>query len=71
MERFGQRSFGRIFGFVYSGLDVGLSAAPLVFGSLMDRGAPRSVLGGVALLQTLAVLTALQVGRSVPRRQAA
>ncbi len=70
MERFGQRSFGRIYGFVYSGLDVGLSAAPLVFGAFMDRGAPRSVLGGVALLQTLAVLTALQVGRTAPRRRA-
>ncbi|MBI5070915.1 MAG: MFS transporter [Deltaproteobacteria bacterium] len=71
MERFGQRSFGRIYGFVYSGLDVGLSAAPLVFGAFMDRGQPRWVLGGVALLQILAVLTALRVGASAPPRRTA
>src|SRR2546427_5906677 len=29
IERFGQRSFGRIYGFVYSGLDAGLSIAPI------------------------------------------
>lgn len=71
MERFGQRSFGRVYGFVYSGLDVGLSLAPLAFGAFLDRGAPRAVLVGVAVLQSLAVLTALQVGRSSPRRATA
>lgn len=66
MERFGQRSFGRIYGFVYSGLDVGLSAAPVVFGRLMDRGMFRGVLAGVALFQGLAVLAALRVGKAGP-----
>ncbi len=63
MERFGQRSFGRIYGFVYSGFDVGLSVAPIVFGRLMDRGMFRAVLAGVALFQGLAVVAALRVGR--------
>jgi MFS transporter, FSR family, fosmidomycin resistance protein len=62
VDRFGQRSFGRIYGFVYSGLDVGLSTAPLVFGGLMDRGMFRAVLGGVAVFQGLAVAAALRVG---------
>jgi MFS transporter, FSR family, fosmidomycin resistance protein len=62
MSRFGQGSFGRIYGFVYSGSDVGTAAAPLVFGRLMDRGMFGAVLGGVALLQGLAVLAALRVG---------
>jgi MFS family permease len=66
MERFGQRSFGRIYGFVYSGFDVGLSAAPIVFGRLMDRGMFRAVLAGVAIFQGLAVLAALRVGRASP-----
>jgi hypothetical protein len=66
MARFGQRSFGRIYGFVYSGLDVGLSAAPIVFGRLMDRGMFRAVLAGVALFQGLAVLAALRVGKAGP-----
>jgi MFS family permease len=64
MERFGQHSFGRIYGFVYSGLDVGLSTAPILFGRLMDRGLFQAVLCGVALFQGLAVLAALRVGRS-------
>jgi len=62
IERFGQRSFGRIYGFVYSGLDVGLSIAPVLFGRLMDRGMFSAVLCGVALFQGLAVLAALRVG---------
>ncbi len=71
MERFGQGSFGRIYGFVYSGLDVGLSAAPILFGRLMDRGMFGAVLGGVALFQGLAVLAALRVGQARAPAQAA
>ncbi|HET9753338.1 MAG TPA: MFS transporter [Myxococcales bacterium] len=64
LERFGQRSFGRIYGFVYSGLDAGLSIAPLLFGRLMDRGLFAHVLLGVAIFQALAVLAALRVGHA-------
>jgi MFS transporter, FSR family, fosmidomycin resistance protein len=62
--RFGTRSFGRVYGFVYAGLDVGLATAPFVFGPMMDARRFAAVLGGVALLQTLAVLTALRIGRT-------
>jgi MFS family permease len=61
--RFGQKSFGRVYGFVYSGLDTGLALAPFIFGPLMDAGRFASVLGGVALVQGLAVFAALNVGR--------
>lgn len=61
--RFGQQSFGRVYGFVYSGLDVGLAVSPLIFGRLMDASMFGAVLVGVALLQGLAVLAALRVGR--------
>jgi MFS transporter, FSR family, fosmidomycin resistance protein len=64
MERFGQRSFGRIYGFVYSGLDAGLSVAPVLLGPLMDRGMFAAVLYAVALFQGLAVLAALRVGQA-------
>jgi hypothetical protein len=64
MERFGQRSFGRIYGFVYSGLDTGLAVAPVLFGPLLDRGMFTAVLYGVALFQGLAVLAALRVGQA-------
>lgn len=61
--RFGQAAFGRIYGFVYSGLDAGLALAPLMFGGLMDNGRFASVLVGIAILQVLAIATALRVGR--------
>ncbi len=59
---FGQAAFGRIYGFVYSGIDVGLACAPLAFGPFMDAGRYSHVLWGVAALQTLAIATALTVG---------
>ena len=62
--RFGQAAYGRIYGFVYSGLDAGLAAAPLVFGGYMDRGEYAAVLIGIAVLQAAAILTALRVGRA-------
>jgi MFS family permease len=59
---FGTGAFGRVYGFVYSGLDAGLALAPLVFGPLMDAGHPTHVLWGVAMLQVLAIVAALSVG---------
>ena len=56
-------AFGRVYGFVYSGLDVGLALGPLAFGALLDAGGRDGVLPGVALLQLLAVLTVLSMGR--------
>jgi len=70
MERFGQRSFGRIYGFVYSGVDVGMSISPVIFGRLMDRGLSSTVLYGVASFQVLAVLFALRVGQARVERAA-
>jgi FSR family fosmidomycin resistance protein-like MFS transporter len=61
-SRFGTGAYGRIYGFVYSGIDTGLAIAPMVFGPLMDAGRYSSVLWGVATLQSLAILTALAVG---------
>jgi len=58
-------AFGRVYGFVYSGLDVGLALGPLAFGALLDAGGRDGVLPGVALLQVLAVLTVLSMGRKV------
>ena len=63
-------AFGRVYGFVYSGLDVGLALGPLAFGALLDAGGRDGVLPGVALLQVLAVLTVLSMGRKVARPRA-
>jgi len=59
---FGTGAFGRVYGFVYSGIDAGLALAPLAFGPLMDAGRYTHVLWGVATLQVLAIGTALAVG---------
>jgi MFS family permease len=59
--RFGASSYGRVYGFVYSGLDVGMALTPLLFGSLLDAGLFRSALVGVAALQIGALLSALAV----------
>jgi len=64
--RFGKAAFGRIYGFVYSGLDVGLATAPLIFGGFMDQGRDSAVLVGIALFQAAAILTALRVGGARP-----
>ena len=59
---FGQTAYGRVYGFVYSGIDTGLALAPLAFGPLMDAGGYTRVLWGVAALQTMAIAAALAVG---------
>src|SRR5258706_355275 len=59
---FGQAAYGRVYGFVYSGIDTGLALAPLAFGPLMDAARYSDVLWGVAILQTLAIAAALAVG---------
>jgi len=64
-SRFGKAAFGRVYGFVYSGLDLGLATAPLIFGGLMDARRFGEVLIGVAILQTLAIFSALRVGKTV------
>jgi MFS family permease len=64
-SRFGRGSFGRVYGFVYSGLDTGQALSPLVFGPILDAGHFRQPLVAIALLQTAALLTALRVSSRV------
>jgi MFS family permease len=54
---------GRVFGFVYSGLDAGSALAPVTVGVLLDHSAPRMVLWLVALAFVLAIITTILVGR--------
>jgi MFS family permease len=61
--RFGRASFGRVYGFVYSGLDIGLAITPVLFGPLLDAGQFQLALIGVAVLQTGGLLSAIRVGR--------
>ena len=54
---------GRVYGTVYSGLDVGFALSPLLFGLLMDRGWYAATLAGAALVLGLSVIAAVGVGR--------
>jgi MFS family permease len=54
---------GRVYGVVYSGLDIGQAAAPLVFGPLMDMHRPSDVWLGIAIVQALMIASAFNVGR--------
>jgi MFS family permease len=63
----GKSAYGRVYGLVYSGLDVGLAASPVLFGWLLDHGMPRGVLLGVAALQVVAVVAALVIARRAAR----
>ena len=54
---------GRVYGMVYSGLDVGSATSPLVFGVFMDRGWYGLTLVGGACVMLLSVLVALGVGK--------
>lgn len=62
---------GRVYGVVYSGLDIGLSLAPLMFGALMDAGRAGMVFAGIGLFQCLAIVTAINVGSRSASRAAA
>ena len=55
------RAAGKVFGFVYSGLDLGSTVTPRAFGFLLDRGAPRAVFGVSAALMVVTMLTVLRV----------
>jgi len=54
---------GRVYGFVYSGLDVGSFAMPVFYGMLIDRGAPQGVFYVIFICMALAVATVLQLRR--------
>jgi MFS family permease len=49
--------FGKVFGFVTTGFNIGGIVAPLMFGYLMDAGHPRAVFFLVGALSLLAILT--------------
>jgi MFS transporter, FSR family, fosmidomycin resistance protein len=58
---------GRVYGTVYSGLDVGFAVSPMIFGVFMDRGWYALTLAGAALVLLVSVYAALGVGRRTAR----
>jgi FSR family fosmidomycin resistance protein-like MFS transporter len=59
-------SFGKVFGFVTTGFNIGGIISPLAFGAIMDHGSPRWVFLAVAAFSLVAVLTVVNLpGRPV------
>jgi MFS family permease len=52
---------GRVYGFVYSGLDLGSSLAPVAMGAMLDHGSARLVAGAIAVFLFVAIATVVQV----------
>jgi FSR family fosmidomycin resistance protein-like MFS transporter len=62
-----RNSTGRVYGVVYSGMDVGLAIAPPLYGAVMDAGHPGSVFILIGAFQLAALLAAVGVGERVVR----
>jgi MFS family permease len=58
-------SSGKVFGFVYSGLDLGSLVAPPLYGRLLDLGEPRAMFVVVAAVMLVMIATVIQVRRRV------
>ncbi len=56
-------STGRVYGVVYSGLDIGQAVSPLFFGSLMDHHQYSGVFIGLAVVQGILIASAFNVRR--------
>jgi MFS family permease len=52
-------SFGKVFGFVSTGLNIGGMVAPLLYGWLMDRGEPRMIFAIVVVFILLGMVTVM------------
>ena len=61
---------GRVYGFVYSGLDLGSALTPLLFGWMLDHGAPRAIFVAIAGFMLLTIATVVQVRRHAVLRRA-
>jgi FSR family fosmidomycin resistance protein-like MFS transporter len=69
-------AFGKVFGFVTNGFNIGGIVTPLVYGALLDHGAPRMVffviaLGALGAILTISGATRLGATRSAATRKPA
>ena len=61
---------GRVYGVVYSGIDLGAAVGPLIFGIFLDVGAPKLLFIGIAFFQLMIILTAFKVSTSINAKPA-
>jgi MFS transporter, FSR family, fosmidomycin resistance protein len=58
-----ENATGRVYGVVYSGLDIGQAVSPLVFGALMDHQNFQDVWLGLVFMQAVLIASAFNVRR--------
>ena len=56
---------GRVYGIVYSGIDLGAAVGPFIFGFFMDAGLPKALFIGIALFQLTLIPTVFKVSPRV------
>ena len=59
---------GRVYGTVYSGLDLGFCLAAPIFGYMLDHGLSQGVFYGAAIALVLSVVSAVVVGDGVSKK---
>ena len=60
---------GKVFGFVYSGMDFGAAVTPVLFGWFVDTGVSRYAFLCVAILWVLSIVIMLMTNSATKRRQ--
>ncbi|HEX5212896.1 MAG TPA: MFS transporter [Pseudolabrys sp.] len=60
-------SFGKVFGFVTTGFNIGGIISPLIFGTIMDHGSPKLVFLAVAAFSLIAILTVVVLPKQAAR----
>ena len=55
---------GRVYGIVYSGIDLGAAVGPFIFGFFMDAGLPKALFMGISLFQIMIIPTVFKVSSS-------
>jgi FSR family fosmidomycin resistance protein-like MFS transporter len=58
---------GRVYGIVYSGIDLGAAVGPFIFGFFMDAGLPRALFIGIALFQLMIIPTVFRVSSTTQK----
>ena len=61
---------GRVYGFVYSGLDLGGTVGPIVFGFMLDHALAHELFYAIAACLLLAIGTVVSLKRTSPRHAA-
>ena len=61
---------GRVYGFVYSGLDLGGTVGPIAFGFMLDHALAHELFYAIATCLLLAIGTVVSLKRTSPRHAA-